>query len=232
MAAQSLWLLGYPDQAVASSQAALALAQQMAHPYSLDFALRWAAVLHHLRREAPLTQARAEAAMTIATEQGFPLRLAQAMPLRGWALAARGYGEEGRAQIEQGLAAYQAAGVTASRPYYLALLAEASAQVGQTTVGLEALAEALAMLAKSTARWWEAELYRLRGELLLQRSVAAARGGGSLLSAIPGGCPPPAGEIAGATGHDELESAVAAPGQAGRSPCAPGAALWVVHGGV
>jgi predicted ATPase/tRNA A37 threonylcarbamoyladenosine biosynthesis protein TsaE len=172
IAAQSLWLLGYPDQAVASSQAALALAQQMAHPYSLDFALRWAAVLHHLRREAPLTQARAEAAMTIATEQGFPLRLAQAMPLRGWALAARGYGEEGRAQIEQGLAAYQAAGVTASRPYYLALLAEASAQVGQTTVGLEALAEALAMLAKSTARWWEAELYRLRGELLRQRSVA------------------------------------------------------------
>ena len=171
MAAQSLWLLGYPDQAVASSQAAQVQAQQMAHPYSLDFALRWAAVLHHLRREAPLTQARAEAAMTIATEQGFPLRLAQAMPLRGWALAARGHGEEGRAQIEQGLAAYQAAGVTASRPYYLALLAEASAQVGQTTVGLEALAEALAMLAKSTARWWEAELYRLRGELLLQRSV-------------------------------------------------------------
>jgi len=59
-----------------------------------------------------------------------------------------------------------------SRPYYLALLAEASAQVGQTAEGLEALAEALATLARSRERWWEAELYRLRGELLLQHAVA------------------------------------------------------------
>ena len=71
-AAPSLWLLGYPDQAVASIQAALALAQQLAHPLSLTMALHWAAVLHHLRREVSLTQARAEAAMTIATDQGFP----------------------------------------------------------------------------------------------------------------------------------------------------------------
>ena len=71
-AAPSLWLLGYPDQAVASIQAALALAQQLAHPLSLTQALYWAAMLHHLRREAPLTQAHAEAAITIATDQGFP----------------------------------------------------------------------------------------------------------------------------------------------------------------
>jgi predicted ATPase len=57
------------------------------------------------------------------------------------------------------------------RPYYLALFAEASAQVGQTAAGLEALAEALATLPKSGVRWWEAELYRLRGELLLQHAV-------------------------------------------------------------
>ena len=171
-AAQSLWLLGYPDQAVASSQAALALAQQLAHPLSLTLALYWAAMLHHLRREAPLTQARAEAAMTIATDQEFPQQLAQATPLRGWALAESGHGEEGRAQIHQGLAAYQATGATRDRPYYLALLAEASAQVGQTTEGLEALAEALATLPKSGVRWWEAELHRLRGELLLQHAVA------------------------------------------------------------
>jgi predicted ATPase/DNA-binding winged helix-turn-helix (wHTH) protein len=172
LAAQSLWLLGYPDQAVASSQAGLALAQQLAHPLSLSFALFWAAVLCHLRREATLTQAHAEAAMTIATDQEFPQYFAQAMPLRGWALAARGHGEEGRAQLQQGLAAYQATVATAHRPYYLALLAEVSAKVGQTTEGLEVLAEALATLAKSSARWWEAELYRLRGELLLQHAVA------------------------------------------------------------
>jgi predicted ATPase len=110
--------------------------------------------------------------MTIATDQEFPQYFAQAMPLRGWALAARGHGEEGRAQLQQGLAAYQATVATAHRPYYLALLAEVSAKVGQTTEGLEVLAEALATLAKSSARWWEAELYRLRGELLLQHAVA------------------------------------------------------------
>src|SRR5207247_208012 len=77
-AAASLWLLGYPDQAVASSQAALALAQQLAHPMSLTHALYWAAMLHHFRREAPLTQTRAEAAVTIATDQGFPQEFAMA----------------------------------------------------------------------------------------------------------------------------------------------------------
>jgi predicted ATPase len=174
IAGQSLWLLGYPDQAVASSQAALDLAQQLAHPYNLTFALSFAAVLHHLRREVPLTQTHAEAVMTIATDQALPLHLSQVMPLRGWALAESGQGEEGIAQIHQGLAAYQATGATRDRPYYLALLAEASAKVGRTTEGLEALTEALATLGTSGARWWEAELYRLRGELLLSADKEAA----------------------------------------------------------
>jgi len=171
-AAQCLWLLGYPDQAVASMQAALALAQQLAHPMSLTVALYSAAMLCHLRREALLAQAQAEAATTIATDQGFPEHAARATPLRGWALAASGQREERIAQIHQDLAAYQMTGTMAFRPYYLALLAEASAQVGQTTEGLGALAESLATLATSWARWWEAELHRLRGELLLQHTGA------------------------------------------------------------
>jgi predicted ATPase len=172
LAALTLWLLGYPDQGLASSQASLALAQQLAHPLSLTNALYRAAMLHHLRREASLTQIRAEAAMAIATDQEFPLPLAEATHLRGWALAATGHEGEGIAQIQQGLTAYRATGAAAYRPYYLALLAEASTQVGQTAEGLEALAEALATLAKSRTRWWEAELHRLKGELLLQHAVA------------------------------------------------------------
>jgi predicted ATPase len=170
-AGPSLWLLGYPTQALASMQAALALAQQLAHPFSLTLALFWAAMLHHLRREASLTQARTEATMTIATEQGFAELLARATPLRGWALTMGGHGEEGRGQIHQGLAASRTTGATRDQPYNLALLAEASIQEGQTTEGLEAVAEALATLPKSGARWWEAELHRLRGELLLQHAV-------------------------------------------------------------
>jgi predicted ATPase len=156
---------------VASIQAALALAQQLAHPLSLRVALYWAAMLHHMRREAPLTQTRAEAAMTIAIDQEFSREFAQAMPLRGWALAVSGQGEEGIAQLHQGLAAYGATRATRDRPYYLALLAEASGQMGQTTEGLEAVTEALATVAQSAVRWWEAELYRLRGQLLLQRTA-------------------------------------------------------------
>jgi predicted ATPase/class 3 adenylate cyclase len=169
-AAPALWLLGYPDQALATSLEALALAQQVDHPGTLTQALYWAAVLHHLRREAPLAKARAEASITVATDQEL-IEQTAAMPLRGWALAASGHGEEGRAQIQQGLAASRARRAARDRPYHLALLAEASAQVGQPAEGLEAVAEALATVAQSAARWWEAELHRLRGELLLQSPV-------------------------------------------------------------
>jgi predicted ATPase len=119
-----------------------------------------------------LSQACAESAVTIATDQEFPQLCAQVMVIRGWALAASGRVEEGRAQIQQGLVAYRATGATRVRPYQLALLAETSAQVGQSAEGLEALGEALATLDKSGVRWWEAELHRLRGELLLQHAVA------------------------------------------------------------
>jgi predicted ATPase len=109
--------------------------------------------------------------MTLATDQEFPQQVVEATPLRGWALATSGHEEEGIAQLQQGLAAYGATRAARDRPYYLALLAEASAQVGQTAAGLEAVTEALATVAESAVRWWEAELHRLKGELLLQSAV-------------------------------------------------------------
>jgi predicted ATPase len=171
-AAHSLWLLGYPDQALASIQAALALAQQLAHPLSLCLVLRRAAVLHYLRREAPLTQARAEAAIIIATDHGFLEQVALVTPLRDWALTANSQGEERITQSLRGVVASEATEATRDRSDRLALLAETFAQVGQITKGLEALAEGLATVAKNRIRWWEAELYRLTGELLLQQTVA------------------------------------------------------------
>jgi predicted ATPase len=176
-AALALWLRGYPDQAVASSQAALALTQQLAHPLSLALALIWAAMIHHLRREAPGTQAHAEAAVALATDQGFPQQFAQAMALRGWVLAAGGQGAAGLTQIQQGLAAYRATGVMRDQPYYLALLAEVSIQADQVATGLEALAEALTMLATSGGYWWEAELHRFTGELLLAQKGTGLKWG-------------------------------------------------------
>ena len=166
-----LWLLGYPEQALEKSQEALTLAQEQAHPFSLAQALLWAAGLRQFRRERAEAQAQAETAMILSTEQGFPVWLAIATMQWGWALAAQGHGGEGIAQIHQGLAAMRATGVELGRPHWLALLAEAYGHVGQTQEGLTVLAEALATVHSRAGRWWEAELYRLKAELLLQSGV-------------------------------------------------------------
>ncbi len=123
-AALILWLLGYPDQALKKTYEALTLAKELSHPYSLVFALGFAAWLHLLRREGQATQERAEACITLSTEQQFPHWLAWGTILQGWALAEQGQGEEGIALIHQGLAASRAIGIEL-RGWYVALLAEA-----------------------------------------------------------------------------------------------------------
>jgi class 3 adenylate cyclase/predicted ATPase len=163
-----LWFLGYPDQAVQKSHQALILAGELSHPFSLAFALTFAAFVHQYRREGHAAQERAEAAITLATEQGFPLWMAWGISLRGWALAEQGQREEGMAQMHQGLTASRAIGVEVARTWYLATLAEAYGKTGQVKEGLTVLAEALAVVNKTGERYPEAELYRLKGELTLQ----------------------------------------------------------------
>jgi predicted ATPase len=128
-----------------------------------------AAVLHQFRREAQAVQERAEALMTLSTEQGFPYWLAFGTILRGWALTAQGEGAEGIAQINQGLAAHRATGAELHRPHFLSLLAEAYGKVGQPEEGLTVLVEALEIVDNAGERNWEAELYRRKGELLLEQ---------------------------------------------------------------
>ena len=116
--------------------------------------------------EADATQAQAEAAIAISTEQGFPLWLAFGTVFRGWALAVQGQGEEGITQLRQGLDALRANGAEYLRPYCLAMLVEAYTLSGQTEAGLAAVAEALAAVEATGERFWAAELQRLKGELL------------------------------------------------------------------
>ncbi len=98
IAANVLWCLGYPAQAMRRSQEALAQAQALAHPYSLALAQFWAAYLHCRRREAPSVQAQADALLTLATTQGFTLWIELGICWRGWALAMQGQREAGMAQ--------------------------------------------------------------------------------------------------------------------------------------
>ncbi|MBS1252652.1 MAG: hypothetical protein MAG451_01693 [Anaerolineales bacterium] len=120
-------------------------------------------------REGDAAQERAEAAIALSTEQGFPFFLTMGTILRGWALAEQGQREEGISQMRHGLAAYRATGAEWMRPYYLAMMAEAYGKRGQVEEELSVLAEALAVVNNSGARRWEAELHRLKGELLLMQ---------------------------------------------------------------
>jgi class 3 adenylate cyclase/predicted ATPase len=163
-----LWFLGYPDQALQRSQEALALAQDLSHPFSLALALTFAALVHQLRQEGRATQEQAEVAIALCTEQGFAFYQAMGTILHGWALTVQGQKGEGITQMRQGLIAWQATGAELFRPHLLALLAEGYGRAGQVEEGLGVLAEALGAAHKSGKRFYEAELYRLKGELSLK----------------------------------------------------------------
>jgi predicted ATPase len=168
-AAMSLWLLGYPQQAMVRLQEALALAHALAHPYSLAFARGRAACIFQLCRDVPAVHAHAEAAVALATAQGFPLWAAWGMSLCGWALAMQGQGKAGITQVRQGITAGQATGAALNDPYKCTLLAEVSAQLGHIEDGLQTLVEAHTLVEQHEERWWEAEICRLRGVLLLRQ---------------------------------------------------------------
>jgi predicted ATPase len=169
--AYALWSLGYPDQALKRSQKALTLAQEISHPHSLTWVLLQAAGLRLLRREEQAGREQAERAIALSIEYGFPACLALGTIQLGRALAEQGQGEDGIAQIRQGLTAWRAIGTEIGRSYWLASLAEAYGKVGQVEEGLTVLAEALAHVYKTGERVSEAELYRIKGELVLQSAV-------------------------------------------------------------
>jgi predicted ATPase len=169
-AAWTLWFLGYPVQGRTQMDEALALAQQITHPFSLGFALGMAAMFHQFRREERVTQERAEATISLAQEQGFPFWMAVSAMLHGWALALQGQAQEGIEQINQSMMDYRATGAKIALSHYLALLAEAYGTMEQPEAGLTALAEALTLADTTGERWYEPELYRLKGTLLLQQS--------------------------------------------------------------
>jgi adenylate cyclase len=167
-AAWTSWCLGYPDQSLAKGDEALALARQMAHPFTLAFALCHCALLHQFRRDVQLTEELSEPLVALSTEQGFAYWLRVATLMRGWALAERGQGEAGIAELRAAMATIRAIGTVLELPWYLALLAGAYGIVGQTAEGLDAIAEALAQVASTKERFYEAEIYRVKGELLLK----------------------------------------------------------------
>src|SRR5262249_12737791 len=174
LAAWVLWNLGYPAQAQAAGLAAISWARELRHPMSLAGALFFPMLVHWLRREAPRCRELAETLIALAAEHPMAHYRAGGVLWRGWALHEEGLRVEGLAQLRQGAAALQATGVRVFRTVIPAMLAEVLARQGQLEEGLAALAEALAVVRDGGEPYWEAELHRLRGELLLQRAEGEA----------------------------------------------------------
>jgi predicted ATPase len=167
-----LWYRGYPEQARQRSHEAIVLAEERAHPYSLAYAHYHAAVLYSLRRDAQAAQAHAEAVITLAQQQELPLMMVRGTFPRGWALAAGGQVTEGIAHMHQGIDARG----EVQRPYRLTLLAEAYGRIGQTVEARRLLAEALTLTHRYGGHFYEAEVHRLTGELLLMQDAGEATG--------------------------------------------------------
>jgi len=138
-------------------------------------------------------RARAEETITLSTEHGFPYFSLESAVLKGWTQAQQGQTEVGIVQMCQGMNALQDMGIESTRPYHLALLAEVYGEIGQAAEGLTLLAEALAQVDKTGERFYEAELYRLKGQLTLQSKVPRSRRVGnaqqpvSIAEAVPVG---------------------------------------------
>jgi predicted ATPase len=168
--AMTLWLLGYSTQALVYLREALALALELSHPFSRTFAQCWGAFIAQLRRDVPAVYEQAEATLALSTAQGFPQWTAMGTSLRGWALAMQGQGEEGLAQVRQGITTWWATGAALNVPYLCTIRAEVADHLGHTADAFQTLAEAQALVEQHEERWWEAEVYRLRGVLFLRQT--------------------------------------------------------------
>ena len=168
--AWSLWYLGFPDQASTRSRDTLTLDKKIPHPISLAFTLSATSILGQFQHDVQLAEECADAAIKLSLERGFPFYWAWGTIVQGWARAEQGNIDEGVAQITDGIATYQAAGAELGCSYFLALLAAAQGRAGNLQAGLDAVTEALAMVSRTGEHFYEAELYRLKGTLILQSS--------------------------------------------------------------
>lgn len=164
--ARTLWLAGYPDQALQAGYESLAIARTENHPYSEGTSLYTVAMIHQFRREAAQVQQQTAAAAVLLAAHGFTWLLPSLTILEGWARSELAQPGAGVARSSQGLADYRASGSTNKLSNYLAILSEGYLALGQTQAGLTLLAEALDWIKRTDERWWEAEVYRLQGELL------------------------------------------------------------------
>jgi len=163
-----LWTLGYQNQALDQSQKMLAVARSVGHPFSLAAALAFDSLFHLFRRDVAALEVRGNEVAELGGEKGFLFMVAVGKFKQGWVSARQGRLEDGLSKLHQALELYRATGVRFTLTELLGSLAEAYGMTGRIEQGLEFMAQALAEVERGGERYYEAELYRLKGELLLR----------------------------------------------------------------
>ncbi len=166
-AALSLWLLGYPEQAVTRIEKAFAAAGTLAHAGSTVHAMDICLMLHCFRRDPDKVRERAEQLIALSEQEKFGAHRAKGEILRGWALVKLGEAERGMAGLREGIDSLRAMGTSEDLPVFLGMLAEAYALSRRPEEGLAAVEEAFRESERMALRYWVAELWRSKGELLL-----------------------------------------------------------------
>ena len=167
--AKALWMLGYPARAQAMMDAALFRVKELSHEHTEAFALCYQASLHQYCRDAQLAHDNAEAAVKVASEHGIRQWLAWGTIVLGWSLVFMGKKDEGIIRLQEGLDNWRAKDLIFV-PYFLGLKAEALAALGQVDEGIGTLARAIEVSENGNQRFYLAELYRFKGELVLKLS--------------------------------------------------------------
>lgn len=179
------WCLGYPEQALQQAQEALALGEALNHPYSRVLAMSYMTAQYQFLGDVEGCRRQAVATIEVTRAYGFTLWLALSTFLHGWALAVQGDFTSGMAQMQEGIDLYRATGAESGSAYLAGLLAERLGHVGQTEIGIAVIGEAFDLLERTQDRWCEAELYRLKGELLVRVADPAVW---TLLGQTPADC--------------------------------------------
>jgi len=169
-----LWLLGYPDRALRCLHDAFTLAQEILEQTDLKWPLIFGALLHQHRREPERCLELAERTVAHGEEHGLEAHVRWGTLLRGWAIAELGAVDEGIQLMQESLVAHRAIRQMIIMPYWLALLAEQLAKRGDVEEGLATVDEALGIVRDTFQPFYEAELHRLKGQLLLARPDAPA----------------------------------------------------------
>jgi predicted ATPase len=166
--AWTLSALGYPERAAQRMRECVDRARTLDHPVTFAMALNFAIIFHHDQGDREQVQELEDLRFTFATEHGFALFLGLGEVFRGWLQVEAGHGDEGLARIRRGLAAYAGVGAVLGTPTFLATLARVCERLGRVEEGLAAVAEAEALSERTGMTYWDAEIQRLRGTLLLR----------------------------------------------------------------